>query len=666
MKNKKLNSKFFYGVVVVSMALLLEACTIIPQRLSDQAQAQQASRDRKAFYIGVEPIKQQLTLADAIARAIKYNLDHNLKIMEESLALGQLRLSEQGMLPKLAVRAGYTNRNKPSGASSISLVSGAQSLEASSSAQRESVEADLTVAWNVLDFGLSYLRANQQADRLLVAEERRRKVVHDIIQEVRQAFWRAVAAQRLLPKITTFLAEAHLALADSKKAEQQLLEDPLKALEYQMGLLETIYQITTLQRDLSVARTQLTALINLDPNSALTLSAPTDAERQIPLFSYGIETMENMAMTLRPELREEEYQKRIDATETRLAILQMIPGLGFSSGYNISTNRLLYHQNWLQGSMQMAWNLVNIVKAPTIFSMAEAREKVTQARRLSMGMAVLTQVHVAKIRYDQTLEEYKLLSQMSDIAKRVHNHTGHAKTLQTKTDLQRIQSKARAVYRHLQKELAYAELHNAAGRLYLSIGVDPLPDTLESHNLADLSKILDIALQHWGSEFQDIAKQVNTDTDAFSEMPESYNLDMLSKTLDATYHYWRSEDIKALHAIPLPAERLPNDANESTPVNTDEKSTTVDTDEKSTTVDTDEKPTTVDTDEKPTTVDTDEKPTTVDTDKKPTTVDTDKKPTTINEDENSLSKSPAQPLLQLQPLKQTTEQLPTKDKESTP
>ena len=34
---------------------------------------------------------------------------------------------------------------------------------------------DLGLSWNVLDFGVSYYQSKQNADRLLVAQERRRK-----------------------------------------------------------------------------------------------------------------------------------------------------------------------------------------------------------------------------------------------------------------------------------------------------------------------------------------------------------------------------------------------------------------------------------------------------------------------------------------------------------
>lgn len=549
-------SGFFTRILCLSLVFLLVACTVTPRHLSEQAHASRASRDRKALRTYVEPVKQPISLANAMARAIKYNLGHNLKMMEEALVMGQTQLSGQEMLPKLAVQAGYTSRNNSSGSSSISLITGMQSLEPSSSIQRESAVADLSVAWNVLDFGLSYIRANQQADRFLMARERRRKVVHDIIQNVRQAFWKAVAAQQLIPEIEDFLANAYQVLDDSRQAEQPLTQSqikaltqiktlaqmkalaPVKALGYQMKLLETIYQVTTLQRTLSVAKTQLAALINLELKRDFTLEVPKDDKmRQIPLFPYSVDTMENMAMVLRPELREEDYLGRMDASEVHLAILKLMPGLEVGGHHYRSNDRLLFHQSWIQGSLHVAWNLVNLAKGPSLFSMIKARKKTAWIRRLATSMAVLSQVHVSKIHYDQTQKEYDLVRQMMDIDERVQHYTRYAGKLRTKTDMERIQFQAQAIYRKYQKEMAYADLQNAAGRLYLSIGIDPLPKILESHRLDDLSKTLETALQHWDQYFQRSLKHPSIRMDPLPEILESYDLEALSRSLDAVPHH---------------------------------------------------------------------------------------------------------------------------------
>ena len=102
----------------------------------------------------------------------------------EPEAQRQLDLSTFDMLPKMAAEAGYVTRSNVSASSSESVLSGTTSLEPSTSQDRNRRVADLTMVWNVLDFGVSYVTAKQQSDQRWIAEERRRKVIHTIVQEV--------------------------------------------------------------------------------------------------------------------------------------------------------------------------------------------------------------------------------------------------------------------------------------------------------------------------------------------------------------------------------------------------------------------------------------------------------------------------------------------------
>ncbi|WP_185076739.1 TolC family protein, partial [Pseudomonas frederiksbergensis] len=95
--------------------------------------------------------------------------------------------------------------------SSQSVLTGTQSLEPSTSQDRERRVGDLTMVWNVLDFGVSYISAKQQGDQRLIVQERRRKVINTIVQDVRSAYWRAVAAERLLTQIDSLMARVDTA-----------------------------------------------------------------------------------------------------------------------------------------------------------------------------------------------------------------------------------------------------------------------------------------------------------------------------------------------------------------------------------------------------------------------------------------------------------------------
>ncbi|MBD9680864.1 TolC family protein, partial [Pseudomonas sp. PDM18] len=111
------------------------------------------------------------TLNDALARAIKYNLEGRLKVMEQALASRQVDLATFDMLPRMALEAGYAGRNNVSASSSKSVLTNQQSLEPSTSQDRDRDVADLTMVWNVLDFGVSYVSAKQQADQRLILDE---------------------------------------------------------------------------------------------------------------------------------------------------------------------------------------------------------------------------------------------------------------------------------------------------------------------------------------------------------------------------------------------------------------------------------------------------------------------------------------------------------------
>ena len=58
---------------------------------------------------------------------------------------------------------------------------------------------DLALSWNILDFGLSYVRARQAADQVLIAREIQRRTTHGLLEDVRSEFWRAASLSKADP-----------------------------------------------------------------------------------------------------------------------------------------------------------------------------------------------------------------------------------------------------------------------------------------------------------------------------------------------------------------------------------------------------------------------------------------------------------------------------------
>ena len=64
------------------LALLLSGCFLSPQPLTTLERAAEAAADREAMFANQEPLTRPLTLREAFNRALAYNLDARVKVME--------------------------------------------------------------------------------------------------------------------------------------------------------------------------------------------------------------------------------------------------------------------------------------------------------------------------------------------------------------------------------------------------------------------------------------------------------------------------------------------------------------------------------------------------------------------------------------------------------
>lgn len=485
-------SKLF---LVTALAAVVSGCAVTSQPIDRGLSEQRAKADLAQIYRGQEPLVGPLTLHDAMARAVKYNLEARVKVMEEALAQRQVDLATFDMLPRIAASAGYAGRNNRSASSSESVLTNTQSLEPSTSQDRDRNVADLTMVWNVLDFGVSYVTAKQQADQRLIVQERRRKVVQTIIQDVRSAYWRAIAADRLLGKIDALLAQVNQAQADSETMSSQLIGDPVQALSYQRALMEATRQLEEQRKALTLAKTELAALVNLPMNSTFTLAADNGFE--VPELKLAMQDLEERALTNRPELREQDYQARITAAETRKAMLRMLPGLEFSVGGHYDSNSYLVNNQWADYGVRVTWNLFNVLSAPAAINAAKAGQQVADARRQAMSVAVLAQLYVAKANLNESQRQFKVTEKLAGLDERIVTQLRNRQSANEGGRLNLIQAELNSLQAQLRRDLAYADLRNAYGQVFASAGFDPLPEQVPGDSVAALSKALASNESRW-------------------------------------------------------------------------------------------------------------------------------------------------------------------------
>ncbi len=486
-------------LVFLSLAgfLLLGGCTGFQAPLTETDMQVQALEDLDRVFAEQEPLTRPISLYEAMARAIRFNLDNRLRVMEEALANRQVDVAGLSLLPDVTVEGELTGRSNQSASRSEAVEGGQETLQFSTSQERVRKLGNLTAAWNVLDFGVSYFGARQQTNRALIAEERRRKVIHNIIQDVRRAYWRAVAAQRLIGRLDPLIAEVDAARRDAIRIEELRLRSPLEALTYQRTLLETLRQLKALRRDLVLSHTQLAALMNLPPSTRFDVAVPDDVMQAPPEIALTPVQIEEVALLSRPELREEAYQKRIGVDETRRAMLRLLPGVEANWGYNYDSNKFLFFDTWAEYSFRVTWNLFNILRGPVNVWAAEAAEDVNEARRLALSMAVLTQARVAVLRYQQALEEWQTTDELADVEGRILEQILSGVAAGSLGELDLILANADAVVADLRADLAYANLQNAAGQIFVTMGADPLPQQIPDATLETVANAIRNTEQRW-------------------------------------------------------------------------------------------------------------------------------------------------------------------------
>lgn len=483
-------------LVSVSVVALLSACAVTPDPFTADELGRQSADDRADMFRGGAPLAGPLTVSDAIARALKYNLDKRSKMMDEALALGQTGLDRFELLPKATVNAGYVEKSDHSATNSRDLITDVVSTASPTySADRWAKTLDLGLSWNILDFGVSYVTSRQNADRALAAGERRRKAVHTLVSDVRFAYWRAAAYQELRDEVDRTVAEARAAADKARTVERENLKAPVEALRYRKSLLETLRQLTAIQQELSTARIELAALINVPPGTEIRLEVP--AELAVPPWEMPLERMEEAAFVDNPDLREQGYLTRIAVDDTRKAILKLLPGITFTADRKNDYNSFLVDNHWTEAGAKLSWNLMNLVSGPSAIAYAETNEDVAKARRLALRMAVLAQVHVSERQFRNAASQFS----QSDELWRVDRRLAEVSDARTQNDaqgmLERVATHASAIASQLRRFQTYAQTEQAFAKIQATLGRDLLPDAVAATDLKELGAVIAARLDAW-------------------------------------------------------------------------------------------------------------------------------------------------------------------------
>ncbi|MDT7515452.1 TolC family protein [Rhodoferax mekongensis] len=488
MRQGKLIQIFTLSATVMALA----GCgTITPSPLTQDELNQTNRTDKSMASSAVEPIDGPLTLDEAMARALKYNLDRRTRLMEEALSMNQLEMAEFDALPKLVAQAGYTARDKERATYSSQYTPNqvVSSFQTSSySSERNHGTADLGLTWSLLDASVGYYGGKQQAERVLIAAEKRRKAMHVLMQDVRTAYWRAASAQQLRSQVQQTIANAESALADSRKVEAERVRNPMDALRYQRQLLENLRLLESIEQELASAQVDLAALVNAPLGQPITIAETSLALSEDSMLTLPIQRLEDFALENNADLREQHYNSRIARQEVQKTMARMFPNLNFNYGFKYDADQYLVHNNWNEAGLQLSFNLFNILTAPTQTKLAEAGVKLADQRRVASQMAVITQLHLARLQLINARKQFLRADSVYETDVRIASLVRSRANAQAQSKLDEVANDTAAILSLLRRYQALAQVNVAENRLIANLGLEPRLGSTDALKLKELTQ----------------------------------------------------------------------------------------------------------------------------------------------------------------------------------
>jgi outer membrane protein TolC len=474
-------------------AILMSGCAVSPTAFTTEALEAGARDNTQRVTAGQEPITGVIDLPQAMARALKYNLDHQVELYQAAVQMQELNLAHYSLLPSLVSNQGYAARNTANGSSSFNLVNKTNNFGFSTSQDERIRSSDLVFSWNVLDFGLSYVRARQAADKALVAEEGRRKVIHRLMEDVRTAYWRSYSAQKQFTKLRSLELRTKVALAGSRSLADDRTTSPITAITYRRELIEVQRTLRDLQRELSIAKHQLAALMNVAPGTAFTLTAPKPgAETQ--LLSKNPLKLVLTALENRPEIRDAAYRRRINLHEADAALLEMLPGIQLYAGTNNDSNSFLLNDQWLNWGAKASWNLLKVFSYPARRDLIEGQSQLLDQRNLALTMAIMTQVHVSLARIAHGTKELETAKAYHVTQQELLGNIRAEFAANRISEQTLLREELNAAVGEVRYDIAQASLESARGSLIAAMGLDPIVgDVASNASVAELTAAIRLA-----------------------------------------------------------------------------------------------------------------------------------------------------------------------------
>lgn len=432
-----------------------------PAAYTDWDRAVRVDTDMQTMYTATpRKIEKPIDMYMAFALALKYNYTRRLVSYQQSMV--EVGMNPVNRLPEIFSSAGYVNTSN-----------------------KDAMDSELKLAWNILDVSTVYYQSKDDWYQTSVAYEQSRKVIHNLMQETRVLYWKALAAQRLLPFIDDMIEYLTLDVDELNAKTAELvqygkslnIDDLTKKRKY----MEATKNLTAVKRDLETAEVRLASLLGFHPSTEFTLVGKEDGNFDLPEIKSSLSEMEWTALTNRPELRVRDLVTNVDEVIASFKIFSN-PG-----DAKYKKNADYYNRTWSKKAKEVGMAVFEDVKDPKYF-------EIEALRRQRMTNLILTQVYVAWARYMSAIEDYGIAKELAGASEDIAEDT--TMTAGARSGKSLIEA-SRAIEDEANAMLAYVDLQDALGNLYAAMGMDAIPYYMLNEKPSQIAVYLRGVLEKW-------------------------------------------------------------------------------------------------------------------------------------------------------------------------
>jgi len=419
-----------------------------------------------------------LALEDLIQIGLQENLELQVYCQEiaiqHEIATGEILK----ILPTLVANGEDSGRNRNTGSASQSLTERPPAPPSISREQNRQTW-DVTLEWNLLDFGISYYRSRQEANKTLVKyyeyERARQKLIFDISQQ----YWKAVMSRQAVVGAKEIIEKI-------EQQQRKLTQNVELRVISETTVIEREDNLVTLHRALMAfdrvhhqAMLELKRLAGLPPQQEFTLVE--ENLEPVEEKSFDLLELEQLALQNRPELYTNDFQEKVSVEQVREAYIRMFPGVSFFWGGNYDADKFLLFHHWMQIGVRATWDLLRLPSKWSEYRTSLKRNDLSELNRLALSMAVIAQVNLAHLLYREDFHEFEILKEHDrvkgrrlEIAERRYETGLLGEEELVRYQGEALQVKAELLARYANLQISLERLNNAVGlpRYYLSGGVN--------------------------------------------------------------------------------------------------------------------------------------------------------------------------------------------------